>query len=602
MQNVLFHYHLSNNSENVRRYLMKGVLTIVLNLIVICFFSSSIIEAASSDTLTVYATPSNLETVINSDTTSTGLQAHKVYKLVSLDTTYVFQGPISVKSDFTIIGVLGADGRPPCIQPETLPDGSLPINMFSLNGDNTKALFKNLYLTGRSTDNTVASGINFDNGAGVLIRVGGEGIRLTVDNVVFSDWASDMIGYSGNNVSIFVTNCVFRNSTNSQAWYSGEAVRNIYNTASSDSIVMKDNTMFCIAYSCMTPVTISPAKYLEFSHNSVIYTFKNPFWIYNMTDGKIDNNLFYAPFSGASSLTEYNGLWDQLRSKAITGVVGFDTLLTPMAKWLDPADTSNPNFVWLAEAKRNIEVKNNDCYWPKAVTDLWTAWDDTAHVDSVVTPVWMNSRTLGMFADKTHWPGLEQSGNLNVDPQFGSSIDEVLQNNTGCGNGLLDYFAVVRSNEVGTSAKYGYKYPTVQGNWIPVWPLPESTDMKYANASLKTGGTDGLPVGDPNWFGITTGVKNASAQVPYRFDLKNAYPNPFNPSTNIKFSLSQAGNVSLKIYNVVGQLVKTVVDNVYKNQGSYTYNVSMNNFSSGVYFYTLTQEGQRITKKMILLK
>ena len=581
---------------------MKNIFTMILSVMIVFLLSFSTLLAAEGDTLIIHALDGNLEEIINSDTTSEGMQAHKAYKLVSLDTTYIFQGPVSVKSDFTIIGVLGTDGRPPCIQPQTLPDGSLPIRMFSLNGANTKAVFKNLYLTGRSTDNTVASGIDFDNGAGSIIQVAAEGIRLTVDNVVFCDWATNNIAYSADNVSIFVTNCKFRNATNSGAWYSGEALRNTYNTASSDSIVMKYNTMFCIAYSCMTPVTISPAKYLEFSHNSVIYTFKNPFWIYNMTDGKVNDNLFYAPFSGASSKTEYFGLWDQLRSPEITGVVDFDTLLTPMAKWLDPADTSDPNFMWLAEAKRNIEVKNNVCYWPQGVKDMWTNWNDTAHVDSVITPVWMNNRTLGMFADDAHWPGLDQSGNLDVDPQFGSSIDDVLQNNTGCGNGLIDYFRVVRSNEVGTTARYGYKYATVEGNWIPQWPLPESTDMQYANEALKTGATDDLPIGDPNWFGNIVGVKDGNSQVPQKFILENAYPNPFNPSTNVKFSIPKAGNVSLKIYNIMGQLVKTIADNVYKNEGEYTYKVSMDQFSSGVYFYTLEQGSQHITKKMILLK
>ncbi len=582
---------------------MKKIFTEIIGFVIIFLISSSFLQAAETDTLNIYASIANLETVINNDTTSSGLQAHKAYKLVSLDTTYVFQGPVSVKSDFTIIGVLGADGRPPCVQPQTLPDGSLPIRMFSLNGANTKAVFKNLYLTGRSTDNTVASGIDFDNGAGSIIQVAAEGIRLTVDNVVFSDWATNNIAYSANNVSIFVTNCKFRNATNSEAWYSGEALRNTNNTASSDSIVMKYNTMFCIAYSCMTPVTINPAKYLEFSHNNVIYTFKNPFWIYNMTDGKINDNLFYAPFSGASSKTEHFGMWDQLRSLAITGVVDFDTLLTPMARWLDPADTANPNFMWLAEAKRNIEVKNNVCFWPQGVTDLWTAWNDTAHVDSVITPVWMNDRTLGMFADDAHWPGLDASGNLDVDPQFGASINDVLNNNTGCGNGFIDYFKVLRSNEVGTVARYGYKYETVQGNWIPEWPLPESQLMQYTNTALKNAGTDGKDIGDPGWFTSGyTGVQQSNFQLPGKFSLENAYPNPFNPSTNIKFSISKAGNVSLKVYNVMGQLVKTIVDNIYKNEGEYTYKVAMDKFSSGVYFYTLEQGNQQITKKMILLK
>jgi len=352
----------------------------------------------------------------------------------------------------------------------------------------------------------------------------------------------------------------------------------------------------------MCPVTINPAKYLEFSHNSVIYTFKNPFWIYNMTDGKVNDNLFYAPFSGASNKTEHFGLWDQLRSPEITGVVDFDTLLTPMAEWLAPEHIGDPNFVWLAEAKRNIEVKNNVCYWPQGVLDMWTAWNDTATVDSVVTPVWMNNRTLNMFSDENHWPGLAGSDNLQIDPEFGASIDDVLYNNTGSGNGLIDYFRVVRSNEVGTIAKYGYKFETVGENWIPEWPLPESEDMKYANTALQTGATDGLPVGDPNWFDVAIDVQDNNSQIPDEFSLKGVYPNPFNPSTTVKFSLSKAGNVDLKIYNIMGQLIKTVLDNEFKDAGSYEFRVSMDDFASGIYLVSLTQGNQKATKKMVLLK
>ncbi|MGB9592380.1 MAG: T9SS type A sorting domain-containing protein, partial [Candidatus Kryptoniota bacterium] len=65
--------------------------------------------------------------------------------------------------------------------------------------------------------------------------------------------------------------------------------------------------------------------------------------------------------------------------------------------------------------------------------------------------------------------------------------------------------------------------------------------------------------------------------------------------------LNNAGIMSLKIYNVLGQLVK-VVDEGYKPAGTYIYNINMDNFGSGVYFYTLTQGSNSITKKMILMK
>ncbi|MCL5268947.1 MAG: family 10 glycosylhydrolase [Bacteroidetes bacterium] len=97
-----------------------------------------------------------------------------------------------------------------------------------------------------------------------------------------------------------------------------------------------------------------------------------------------------------------------------------------------------------------------------------------------------------------------------------------------------------------------------------------------------------------------TGVRSKTV-VPLAFRLQQNYPNPFNPSTVIRVSLNHAGIMSLRIYNVLGQLVK-VVEQGYRAPGSYSYDVNMNNFASGVYFYTLQEGTNIITKKMMLLK
>jgi hypothetical protein len=86
------------------------------------------------------------------------------------------------------------------------------------------------------------------------------------------------------------------------------------------------------------------------------------------------------------------------------------------------------------------------------------------------------------------------------------------------------------------------------------------------------------------------------------FKLDHNYPNPFNPSTTIKFELPEDGFVNLKIYNIQGKEVYTVIDNRYKIRGSYEYKVDLTSLSSGVYFYTLQQNDKIKTNKMILLK
>ena len=90
------------------------------------------------------------------------------------------------------------------------------------------------------------------------------------------------------------------------------------------------------------------------------------------------------------------------------------------------------------------------------------------------------------------------------------------------------------------------------------------------------------------------------------FTLENNYPNPFNPTTTIKFSLDKGDDVSIKIYNVRGQLVRTLT-NKYLTSG--VYKVRFNGMdshgrklSSGIYFYALKNSKQSITKKMIMLK
>ena len=86
------------------------------------------------------------------------------------------------------------------------------------------------------------------------------------------------------------------------------------------------------------------------------------------------------------------------------------------------------------------------------------------------------------------------------------------------------------------------------------------------------------------------------------FQLNQNYPNPFNPSTTISFSMDTSDKVSLKIYNINGQLVKTVIDNERRVAGNYDINVDMSDVTSGVYLSVLERGNERLQSKMTLLK
>jgi hypothetical protein len=85
------------------------------------------------------------------------------------------------------------------------------------------------------------------------------------------------------------------------------------------------------------------------------------------------------------------------------------------------------------------------------------------------------------------------------------------------------------------------------------------------------------------------------------FELKQNYPNPFNPSTQISFSLTQNGLVKLVVYNLLGQEVKTII-NQNMEAGSHSITFNADGLQSGVYIYKLTSAGSTLTKKMMYVK
>jgi hypothetical protein len=90
--------------------------------------------------------------------------------------------------------------------------------------------------------------------------------------------------------------------------------------------------------------------------------------------------------------------------------------------------------------------------------------------------------------------------------------------------------------------------------------------------------------------------------LPAMYTLSQNYPNPFNPSTTIDYSLPHASRVKLNIYNVLGQVVATLV-NDQRAAGTYAVRWNASNLASGLYFYQLTADGNTIaTKKMLLVK
>jgi hypothetical protein len=92
-----------------------------------------------------------------------------------------------------------------------------------------------------------------------------------------------------------------------------------------------------------------------------------------------------------------------------------------------------------------------------------------------------------------------------------------------------------------------------------------------------------------------------TAEVPNQFYLNQNYPNPFNPVTTIKYGIPKSANVTLKIYDMLGREVTTLV-NEKKDPGTYNVEFDATNFASGLYLYKITAGDFSAVKKMMLIK
>ncbi|MEJ2618601.1 MAG: T9SS type A sorting domain-containing protein, partial [Ignavibacteriaceae bacterium] len=97
-------------------------------------------------------------------------------------------------------------------------------------------------------------------------------------------------------------------------------------------------------------------------------------------------------------------------------------------------------------------------------------------------------------------------------------------------------------------------------------------------------------------------VKMVDNKLPEKFYLNQNYPNPFNPSTTIEFGLTKEMSVELKVYNILGQEVMTLIGGQLMKAGVYKVNFKAYDLASGTYVYRLKAGSQVMSKKMLLLK
>ncbi len=176
----------------------------------------------------------------------------------------------------------------------------------------------------------------------------------------------------------------------------------------------------------------------------------------------------------------------------------------------------------------------------------------------------------------------------------GLPIGHSIPNVVAIGNNLIagtSFNGVYFSNDMGDYWKPANN--GLQSESLSVWSLAVIDDYVFAS------------VGTSLWrrpFSEITSVERINLKSLKDFELRQNYPNPFNPTTTISFYIPSRSLVSLKIFDILGRKVATIINNEILSAGNYSKQWNASHFSSGVYFYQLKAGTFTETKKLILLR
>jgi hypothetical protein len=181
-----------------------------------------------------------------------------------------------------------------------------------------------------------------------------------------------------------------------------------------------------------------------------------------------------------------------------------------------------------------------------------------------------------------------------------TSFSSVIDGN----NVILNWSTATELNNFGFEVQRttaGNEFTTI--GFVPGYgTTTEVKNYRFVDANLSAGNyTYRLKQVDFDGTFSYSNEVNAEVTSPVQFELAQNYPNPFNPSTTIKFSIPQSSDVTLKIFNTLGQEVSTLLDQNME-AGSHTINFDASELNSGIYFYKLDAGSYSEVKKMTLLK
>ena len=363
------------------------------------------------------------------------------------------------------------------------------------------------------------------------------------------------------------------------------------------------------------------ADVMHITHNTFVNTIDNVRFVRDGNNAHFTNNLYVNSMSQGQTRNAGN------TSIALNSPGGHGKMTTKY-QWECADSTMLANGTCWDNNARNIHFENNAWFDTQELLDLmaWNGDDgwcwalqgadgtDSTDADGNVVQLcdtmlavsaqsrWMDDSTTAQMAN-----GVSETNNIHAD-DLGWALDpayinaQILRSKDWLDNGKHD-----------TYTTHFWMHQADDSHILVEWPLP--MDFSYSTTSAAyTHASGGFPVGNLNvfpdkkaeWLAQLSTDTEGSTLNPTEFTLSQNYPNPFNPSTEISFTLYQSDNVELSIYNMLGQKVRTLTNEI-KNAGTHTLKWNGldemgQSVSTGIYLYRLTSGTKSITKKMALMK
>jgi len=397
---------------------------------------------------------------------------------------------------------------------------------------------------------------NMDQGGGLIqrpIRASADSVKLVIDNCHIDFAGQAAIRIDDNWNDIIITNSIISNMGRMSSPANGRGVDD--RGSDIDTLIMRNNTIY------NTTMTVlrdggGIINYADVDHNTIVNVGQFGIHFGEVVEVHFTNNLMINPgFLGETG--------DETRSSVIVDALGDDLVGQGV--------------------QQIVDLDYNNFYIDPALIE--------AHPDSVnAVPLFDSTTTALMEAAGTGTHNISEAVDFTSGPESPVSVITSFYNNS-------------ISLEEKENMDDGGGGP-IPNQGVPVqspFDFSYSTSLQSATAS-----STGEQLGSLTWFGITVGVERDPNEIPTNFELSNNYPNPFNPTTTIKYAIPAAANVKLVVYNMLGEVVKTLVN---QSQVTGSYSVTWDgttNFgtqvASGIYIYRLTAGEFVSNKKMILMK